>query len=78
MYALGEKFFNTVANGGAWPIVVLVAAILLAVLCLIAVILATFVVVQRGRKKATLKLWIATFDLTGEIQERPRRGKSAA
>jgi hypothetical protein len=64
------KFLNVIASGGPWPLVVLVLGSLGLVLGLF---LGVFIIVQRGRKNATLKLWIASIDISGEIEERPAR-----
>jgi hypothetical protein len=64
-----EKLFSAVVSGGPWPVVVLL-------LGAFALLLVTFMIVQRGRKKATFKFWIASIDISGEIEERPLREKN--
>jgi hypothetical protein len=79
MNTLVDKIFNAVSSGGAWPAVVLLLSAL-------ALILATFIIVQRGRKNPIIKIFgivkielglIATLDVSEQIEERPRQEKSA-
>jgi hypothetical protein len=67
-----ERLLELLAANGPWPVVVLLLGAL-------ALILATFILVQWGRPKATLKLpMIVTIDLSNQIEEvgAPRQKKS--
>ena len=60
------KLLDSLTRAGPWPLVVLL-------LGLVALLLLAFYFLQRGRKKATLKIGIASFELEGQIEERPLR-----
>jgi hypothetical protein len=59
-----DTLFSAIVGGGPWPAVVLFLGTL-------ALLLGAFIIVQRGRKKATFKFWIGSIDISGEIEERP-------
>lgn len=67
---LAKELLRTLASAGPWPLVVLIIG--LAVLIL-AGFLGTFYLVQRGRRKARVKIGIASIELDGQIEERPPR-----
>jgi hypothetical protein len=68
LVGVAEQLLNHLTGTGPWPLVVLVLGLVFGV---VTIFLVAFYFLQRGRKSARLKIWIADIDLKGQIEEGP-------